>query len=128
MEAEGPTCRAFLLAVHLSSIDELSSLDSVPPTGLSDDPDPNRYCTEEDRTQNRVLIRCGKVHFADREGDFFMVFWKTLAVLSLPDGKLMFSVPLGWNDTESSGLLARVDGSEYVIVRHGLKIRTYHIP
>lgn len=127
LEREGSSCPAFLRSVHLSSLDDLSS-HSVPPLSLQDLPGPNRYCAQLSRTGHEALFRCGDVHFADRAGDFFIVFWKALAILSVPEGRVLVSLPLRWNDSESSGVFAQADGTGYLIVRRGFELRTYRVP
>ena len=132
LEGESSGCPAFLRFAHLSSWEDLSSLkrlDSSPaPTLQSQDvPGKDRYCAQLSGTDQQALFRCGNVHFDLGDG-VFIVFWKALAVLSIPEGKVLLSLPLHWSDSESSGLFARVNGTGYLIVRHGFELQTYRLP
>ncbi|MGB0063908.1 MAG: hypothetical protein WBP85_05625 [Terracidiphilus sp.] len=132
LERESGSCPAFLRFANLSSLDELTGLEKLnanpgPTVNVQDIPGPNRYCAPLSGTEQQALFRCGNVHFDLGDG-VFIVLWRALAALSVPEGKILLSLPLSWNDTESSGLFAQADGTRYLIVRHGLELRTYRLP
>ena len=132
LEAESSNCQAFLSSAHLTGLDELESDDklasnSLTPPKLQDLPGSNPYCPELSRTGQRALLRCGNVHFDLGDG-VFIVFWKALAVLSIPEEKVLLSIPLHWSDSESSGLFADINGAPYLIARHGFDLQTYRLP
>lgn len=132
LERASKSCPAFLHSANLFSLEELTSSDnqnSIPvrTIELQDVPGKDRYCGQLSGSGQQVLLRCGNVHFDLGDG-VFLVFWKALAVLSVPDGKVLLSLPLHWNDTESSGLFAQAEDIRYLIVRHGFELRTYRLP
>ncbi len=121
------SCPAVMGAAHLSGIQQLGDPEGIDER-VSNLAGPGCWYPELAPTGDLALYRCGKEHFSDPYGDFGITFWHALKVLSTSDGKTIFSLPLRFNDSTSSGLFAYKNGRNYLIVRHGSRLRTYEIP
>jgi hypothetical protein len=120
------SCPAVMGAAHLASIQELGDLPLV-------DDRINRLagpdCDFEAIAPQKdvALYRCGKEHFGDPYGDFGIMFWHALKILSTSDGMAILSLPLNFYDSTSSGLFAYNNGQNYLITRHGSRLNAYPI-
>ena len=74
------------------------------------------------------LRRCGKDYFTDDDGLFCLTLWSALKVFTIPEGKEIFSLPIRFSDSKSSGIFSRADGNDYLLVRRGLKVEAYRMP
>lgn len=123
----GENCKAVMQAAQLADIQDMGDLPAVDDaTEKLAGPDCD-FVTAPTR-KDLALYRCGKEHFGDPYGDFGIIFWHALKVLSIPDGNTIFSLPLHIHDSTSSGIFAIKNGREYLIVHHGSKLLTYEIP
>jgi len=123
----GDSCPAVIQAAHLSGIQDLGDLPIVSER-IKHLAGPD--CDYEALAPGRdlALYRCGKEHFGDPYGDFGIIFWHALKVLSTSDGKTILSFPLRFNDRTSSGVFAHKNGRSYLILRRGSRLLTYQIP
>jgi hypothetical protein len=87
-------------------------------------------CSREARSKegNLELDRCGTTHFADSDGVFNTTFWHALRVYSVPDRKTVLSLPLHIYEGTATGLFAKKDGHNYLVVRRRLTLLTYLLP
>jgi hypothetical protein len=121
------TCPALLEVAHVSAIADLPGSDPIDSSykNLA-----GPHCSRENlnKAETLALYRCGNPHLTDSDGVFDFTTSRALKVLSIPDGKIMLSVPLRFNDNTTSGLLAQADGHDYLIVLNGIKLETYQMP
>jgi hypothetical protein len=121
------SCPAVMQVAHLSTPQELT----YHPAGDQETRQlAGRDCEflQLSRAQDLALYRCGRDLINDPDGFFGMTVWYALRVLSVPDGKTVFSLPLWFYDSKSSGLFARTNGHNYLVVRHGARLQTYRLP
>jgi hypothetical protein len=87
---------------------------------------PADVIANEDRL---AIYRCGKAHAEDfADGMFYYVTSNILKVVTLPEGKPLLSVPVGFLSRKTEGLLANANGYNYLIVFcNGTKLETYRL-
>lgn len=122
------SCATLLSMTHVSSFRELERNHLANPRWSVALGGQDCTCEARNKKGNLELDRCGKVHFAASDGVFSTTFWHALKVLSVPQGKTVFSLRLHVYEGTASGLFAHVDDQNYLIVRRGLKLTTYRLP
>jgi hypothetical protein len=126
VERTGDSCAAFIEAAHLSNVQDLlyrqgpdQKVDNL--EGLACD------YVDSNRTRDLELYRCGKEHLSDSAGDFGIMLWHALRVLSVPDGRVVLSLPLHIFDDKTVGVFAQAGDRGYLIKSHGTKLETYRL-
>ena len=123
------SCSALLSMAHVSTLLELQRNHPDNPRSSKAVGGPDCSCEARSEKRSLELDRCGKTHFADSDdGVFNTTFWHALKVLSIPDGKTVFSLPLHFYEGTASGLFAQANDHEYLVVRRGLKLLVYLLP
>lgn len=91
------------------------------------DCNPADVIANEDRF---AIYKCGKAHAEDfADGLFYYETSNVLKVVTLPEGKPLLSVPIGFFSRKTEGLLANANGHDYLIVfRDGVTLESYHLP
>jgi hypothetical protein len=126
------SCPSLLSVAHVSKVRELPSyekhrLEPDHDTRFEGLAGPHCFDVELNSAKSLALYRCGTELFGYPSGDFGIMFWKSLKVLSVPDGKTILSLPLNFHDDKTWGLFAQARGYDYLVVRHGLKLKTYRL-
>jgi hypothetical protein len=124
------SCAALLTVTHASTVADLV-IDRPPDTGFQGLAGPDCGQEQLSKAKNLALYRCGIEHFSSG-GDSGLIFWRDLKVLSIPKGTEMLSVHLPKFDSffgrRTSAMFAQAAGLDYLIVRHGLRLRIYRVP
>jgi hypothetical protein len=128
--ANSQECLALLDFEKVSSIKELVAFAHINERFerlAGADCQPANVIANEDRF---AIYKCGKAHAEDfADGLFYYQTSNVLKVVTIPEGKPLLSVPVGFVSRKTEGLLANANGHDYLIVfRDGTKLETYRLP
>lgn len=126
VERTSDMCPAFMETAHLSDIQDLLYRPR-PDQKVEDLEGVGCDYLESSRARDLELYRCGKEHLNDSAGDFGIMFWHTLRVISVPDERVVLSLPLHLFDDKTVGVFAQAGGHDYLIKCHGTRIATYRL-
>jgi hypothetical protein len=127
-QSANDSCASLLSMAHVSNLIELERNRPTNPRWTKALGGQDCACEARSKSRNLELDRCGTVHFADSDGVFNTTFWHALKVISVPQGKPVYSLRLHFYEGTASGLFAQADGRDYLIVRRGLTLSTYRLP
>jgi hypothetical protein len=121
----GDGCAALLRSAAVSSLEDLPGHDEETPINLSKIAAPDRLILNVNREKTLAVVECRTGH-SFMDGEIFATRSRWITVLSIPDGRQVFYLPLPHNWKPILGIIASANGQNYLIIlRDGVKIETY---
>jgi hypothetical protein len=121
----GDGCAALLRSAAVSSLEDLPGHDEEMPKDLSKLAAPDCLIQSVNREKTLAVLECRTGH-SYMDGEIVTTRSRGITVLSIQDGKPVFSLPLPHNWKPIPGVVAFANGkNNLILLRDGVKLKTY---
>jgi hypothetical protein len=121
----GDGCAALLKSAGVSSLEDLPGHDEEIPKDLSKILPPDCLIQNVNREKTLAVLECRTGH-SYMDGEIVTTRSRGITVLSIPDGKAVFSLPLPHNWKPIPGLVAIANGqNNLILLRDGVRLEVY---